>query len=47
MAIYCQKCGHPLTSDSAADLLKDHKFIPGLTQNRDFIDALKKALGSA
>ena len=46
MAIYCQKCGHPLASDSTEDLLKDPKFIAGLTQNREFIDALKKALDS-
>jgi integrase/recombinase XerD len=46
MAIYCQKCGHPLASDSTEDLLKDPKFIAGLAENREFIDALKKALES-
>jgi Zn finger protein HypA/HybF involved in hydrogenase expression len=30
MAIYCQKCGHPLASDSTENLLKDPKFIAGL-----------------
>lgn len=44
MAIYCMKCGHPLLSDSTEDLLKDPKFIVGLAQNREFLDALKKAL---
>jgi hypothetical protein len=47
MAIYCQKCGQPLANGSTEDLLKDPKFIAGLTQNREFIDALKKALESS
>lgn len=47
MAVYCQKCGNPLASDSTEDLLKDPKFIGGLAQNREFIDALKKALKSS
>ena len=46
MAVYCQKCGHPLANGSTEDLLKDPKFIAGLAQNREFIDALKKALES-
>jgi hypothetical protein len=44
MGIYCQKCGHPLVSNSTEDLLKDQKFIAGLAQNREFLDLLKKAL---
>jgi len=44
MAIYCVKCGHPLTSESTEDLLKDPNFIAGLVQNREFLDLLKKAL---
>jgi hypothetical protein len=46
MAIYCQKCSHPIANDSNENLLKDPKFIAGLAQNREFIDALKKALES-
>ena len=46
MAVYCQKCGQPLTSGSTEDLLKDPKFIAGLAQNLEFLDLLKKALAT-
>jgi integrase/recombinase XerD len=47
LAIYCQKCGSVLAQGSQVsmeELLKDMKFIEGLTQNQQFIGALRKAL---
>jgi integrase len=47
LAIYCQKCAQPLVADTSEAMLKDPKFIEGLVQNKEFLDALKKALSSA
>lgn len=44
MAIYCQKCGEPLAAETADSILKDPEFIQKLAKNKEFIDALKKAL---
>jgi hypothetical protein len=45
--IYCQKCGQPLTGDATASLLKDPSFIQRLVKDKEFIEAVKKALTSS
>jgi integrase/recombinase XerD len=46
MSIYCRKCGQPLVGDTAASLLKDPNFIQRLVKDKEFIEAVKKALTS-
>ena len=46
LAIYCQKCGHPLAGETVESVLRDQRFIEGLTKNKEFLAALREALKS-
>lgn len=48
-SVYCGKCGGVLGSGSGADVmaaLQDTKFISALVKNKEFVEALRKALTS-